>query len=105
MPLRGGFFGHDAAVHLAALDREVHVAGALVAGDDLALDAERMGHDGGEIGIAIDLAGAGPGHGVVALHQVRDGAVGRLRSNERDLRLAAETCQPGELADIVVEAR
>ena len=101
---RGGFFGHDASVHLSPLDRKVHVAGALVAGNDLALHTERVGHDGGEIGIAVDLAGTCPGDRPLALHQVEDGVVRGPGPEQRHLRFAAHPAEPGKLADVIIDA-
>ena len=101
---RGGFLGHHPAVHFAALDGQIHVARALVADDHLALHAERVGHDGGEIGIAIDLARTRPGHRGSAPRHVRHAVVGRFRSEQRNLGLAAYPRQPGKLAHVVVDA-
>jgi hypothetical protein len=42
-----------------------------------------------------------PAH--VALHQVEDSPVRRLRSEQRDLRLAAHARKPGEFANIVID--
>src|SRR5262249_8788951 len=66
--------------------------------------AERVGLDGGEIGIAVDLAGTCPRDRPLALHQVEDGIVRRLGPEQRHLRFAAHPREPGELADVIIEA-
>src|SRR5262249_10419217 len=92
-----------AAIDLATLNCEIHIASAFVAQDDFALHTERIAHDGGEIGVVVSLARSGPERLLVHALHIGHGADARWRPDHRDFVLTGYAREPYLLAHIVID--